>query len=365
MPSSVKLLAAAFAVLAVLAAVWLGPLLLWAYNVEQAGALIDQGMAWPEPRMSDSIATVQDAQALDAALGHLAAAAAWRPDDAYAHRLAGQIYMARGDWSRAAAALEQARTRAPDNPLSDWEAGLAYEHMLRAIEQAPRISLMEAFAHGGVSAPGTLVRSLYCNDTGASSCYFGLGEYAQGFAETNQPAQTYPVLFLHAPAQLKQSVTVPAEATALDFVVGLDPVARTWASDGATFRVWVEQPAVAPILVYERTITPSLASEGWLYGSADLSRWAKQPITLVLETGAGPAGDVADDWYGWAEVALTLPDRLHSSIPEVRRRMQAAWRAGGFGYSALVERGKQARAAGRLDEAQRWFQRADVIAGRA
>jgi tetratricopeptide (TPR) repeat protein len=340
---------------------WAMPTLLWAYNVQQAGTLMDRGLAWPEPRLSDSIPHATDSAALEAALGHLAAAVAQRPNDAHAHRLAGAVYMAMGDWRRAVEAYSQAHALAPNNPMIAWDAGLAYEQLAHAMEQAPRVSLMEQFAHGGVEAPGVLVRSLFCNDTGAASCYFGQTQYTQPFAETGEPQATLPVLFLHAPARLKQRVIIPATTPILDFVVGLDPVVRQ-SSDGATLRVLVEDQPGHEVPVYERTVSHELAGRGWIRGDADLSGWAGREVTLILETGAGSAGDTTDDWFGWANVALTEPGASSVAMSHVRADMQQVWRDGGFSWAAFQQRGKEARNVGHLDEAQAWFRRSDLMA---
>ena len=340
--------------------VWATPTLLWAYNVQQAGARMQRGLTWPEPRRSDSIPRATDNAALEAALGHLAAAVAQRPNDAHAHRLAGEVYLAQGDWRRAVEAYSQARTLAPKNPMIAWETGLAYEQLAQAMEQAPRMSLMDQFARGGLEAPGVLVRSLFCNDTGAASCYFGQTQYTLPFAETGEPQATLPVLFLHAPARLKQRVTIPAATPILDFVAGLDPVVRQ-SSDGATLRVLVQDAQGQETPVYERWVSRELAGRGWIRGDADLSRWSGREVTLVLETGAGPAGDTTDDWFGWANVALTAPGASGVALAQVRANMQQAWRDGGFSWAAFQQRGKEARNASRLDEAQAWFRRSDLM----
>lgn len=105
----------------------LGPLVLWAYSIERAGRLMEQGLSWPEPRQVDSLPQVANHASLDQAQDYLAAAIAWRPDHPHAYRLAGQIYAAEGDWPAASAAYAQAQAFAPKHPLIAWEAGLIYE----------------------------------------------------------------------------------------------------------------------------------------------------------------------------------------------------------------------------------------------
>src|SRR5262249_22308297 len=152
---------AALALLAciLLALAWLlAPTLRWAYDIERAGRLMDQGLAWPTPRLATSLPTARDEQALDRALMYLDDAARRRPEHPQAYRLAGQIYAALADWERSAIAFDRARAVAPRNPLYAWEASLIYDQMQRVVEQAPHESLMDALAAGHLIAPGQLVR---------------------------------------------------------------------------------------------------------------------------------------------------------------------------------------------------------------
>jgi tetratricopeptide (TPR) repeat protein len=301
----------------------LAPWLLWAYDVEQAGRLMDRGMVWPEPRTDTSLPENHDPQALDQALVYLANAIDRRPEHPHAYHLAGQIYAARADWERATASFERAHAVAPRNPLYAWEASLIYERMWQAVERAPREPLMDTMAAGHLIAPGQLVNSLFCSDKGAESCYFGRGAYTQPYAAfPSQAAVSMPVLFLHPPASLEQPVAIPPDRPALHFAIGLDPVAREWRTDGAAFRVWV-RPANRPRqLAAELTIDRAKALSGWALGWADLTPWAGQTVTLELESHPGPTGDINDDWYGWGDLALTTRDaaRYAALLPEQRMR---------------------------------------------
>jgi len=309
-----------------LALTWLlAPTLRWAYDIERAGRLMDVGLAWPTPRQANSLPQARDEQALDRALGYLDDATRRRPEHPHAYRLAGQIYAARADWARAAIMLDQARALAPQNPLYAWEASLIYNQMRQVVEQAPRASLMDAFAGGHLIAPGQLVKSLFCSDKGAASCYFGRGTYIQPYAAfPDRAAVELPVLFLHPPASLEQALFIPLAQPALSFVVGLDPVAREWRSDGATFRVWVTPPSGARQLVAELTLDRATALRGWAPGWADLTPWAGQTVTLALESHPGPADDLNDDWYGWGNLALTsAPAARYATLLPEQRMIQA------------------------------------------
>jgi hypothetical protein len=323
-PARSALLALALLGCLLLALGWLlAPTLRWAYDVERAGALIDRGMAWPTPRTAASLPQVHDEQALAQALQYLADAVRQRPAHPHAYRLTGQIYAARSDWGRAADAYEQARRLAPYNPLYAWEASLVYERMSRAVEQSPHESLFDTIASGHLIAPGQLIKSLFCSDKGAESCYFGRGTYTQPYAAfPEQAAASVPVLFLHPPASVEHSVIVRPERPALSFVVGLDPVARGWRTDGATFRVWVQPANGARQLVTELTLDRATALRGWVPGWANLSRWAGQTVSLELESHPGPAGDLNDDWFGWGGLTFTTIDaaRYAAMLPQQRMR---------------------------------------------
>jgi tetratricopeptide (TPR) repeat protein len=103
------------------------PWLMWARQINRAATLIEQGISWPEARWSDTIPSVRDPQQLGQARVALEAAIGWRPGNAYAYRLLGQIAMAEGRWEQAELAFGQASRREPTNPLIAWEQALAYE----------------------------------------------------------------------------------------------------------------------------------------------------------------------------------------------------------------------------------------------
>ena len=304
------------------AMIWLAaPVLLWAYDVERAGSQIDAGMAWPEPRLANSLPQARDRQALEQALRYLAAAIGRRPADAHAYRLTGQVYAALGDWGSAAVAYEQAIAMAPAQPLLRWEASLIYRQMQQLAKRSPRTPLTDLFATATLLAPGELVKSLFCNAGGAETCYFGRTAYRQPYAAyPDQAEMTVPVLFLHPPASLAQRITIPADRAGLHFLVGLDPVARGWATDGAVFRVWVQVADGQRQLAAELPIDRAMALRGWVPGWADLTPWAGQTITLILESGAGSQGDRADDWYGWGDLSLMPADtaRYAALLPQWR-----------------------------------------------
>lgn len=338
------------------------PPLLWAYHIQRAGALLEQGLRWPAPRQVDSLPQTADQQALEAARGHLRAAQRWRPQDSYAYRLEARAAAARADWSQAAASIERARALAPADPLAAWEAGLIYEQLIATIDRAPYRPLLDTMAGGQIEAPAALVRSLFCTNRGAASCYAGRTSFSLPFADSPNPQPVrLPVLFLHPPARITQQLSVPTDTAALQFVLGLDPAARGWQTDGASFRVLVTPPGGPAHLRYERTLDRAAALRGWVFGWADLSPWAGQTVSVTLESQPGPRGDTTDDWYGWGDLAFTSVQAAQAVDLEPRQRRRAAWRAAGLSAQQLRARAEEARARHDTAAAERWAARAGVL----
>ena len=341
----------------------LAPTIWWAYNVEKAGAFMDQGLAWPDPRLSDSLPTVTDDTALNAALGHLSAAKRWRPTHYHAYRLVGQIYLAKGDWLRAAESYRIAQALDPKQPLLGWEAGLAYEQMLAAVDGSPNTPIRDQLLAGQITVPDYDVSTPFCNDSGRVSCYVAATDFVQPYA--GHPGtwdRRLPVLFQHPPAQVEQRFVIPGDQPALRFVLGLDPGVHSAGSDGATFRIWVtpETPEDAPIqLVYEGTLDARTANQGWLGGWADLSPWAGQEVVLRLGTDSGPAGDATADWVGWGDLAFTTVEAARYAALTPLANMQSAWMEAGFNKDQFVWRTDEARRTQSPERVTVWALRAN------
>lgn len=341
----------------------LAPTIWWAYNVEKAGAFMDQGMAWPEPRLSDSLPTVTDNAALDGALGHLAAARRWRPTHFHAYRLAGQIYLARQDWLNAADSLRIAQALAPKHALVGWEVGLAFEQMLAVVDGAPNTPIRDELLAGQVTVPGFGVSTPYCNDSGIASCYVAATKFEQIYAgHPGTWSVGLPVLFQHPPAQVEQRFVIAPEQSALRFVMGLDPGVRDAGSDGATFRIWVTSPNGAGSgeieLVYESTVSARSARSGWVTGWADLSAWAGQEVILRLSTDSGPAGDTTADWVGWGDLAFTTSQAARYAAAAPLAGLQSAWTQAGFDQTWLNLRLGEAERAEGPERVATWALRA-------
>ena len=336
-----------------------GPILLWAYNLERAGRLMDVGLVWPEQRLVDSLPTSRDEAALEAALGSLGTAMRWRPDHPYAYRLAGQVYTARREWLKAAEAFESARRMAPGNPLLAWENSLVYEQMSRVVQTASRETILPDLASAPIDVPHMRVDTKLCREGQPRTCYVGLTTFTQPLAELpDGPQVAADVLFMHPPARVNLSHPLYVDHAVLHFLLGLDPGARERGTDGAMFQVSVKPATAQPVLLYERTVDRMTATRGWVPGSADLSRWVGQTVTLVLGTTGGPANSTAGDWYGWGDVTLTTREAAQYAllVPEVR--MRQAWHSTGFQAAQFLERGRRPANEGRHAEALVWYDRA-------
>lgn len=304
------------------------PFLLWALNVEAAGEELERIVEWSEPRRVDELPQMADTSrvALAKVQTRLLTAIEQRPNHSHAYRLLGGTYLAEREWQEAAKILTQAHQLAPSHPLIAWEAGLAYEQMEQVVAQAPQQTLLSAFATGELQAPPERVETPFCEQD-AQSCYMGQTTFIQPLADFAEGTViTAPVLFLHAPAQVKYALTLPAEDPALYFLLGLDPVVRDWGCDGATFQIWVEASQEPATLVYEEAIDAPTAISGWIPGWADLSPWAGKTVTLVLGTGTGAAGNGNADWFGWGELSLTTVEAAQYAAEVPRVRKIEAWR---------------------------------------
>ena len=340
----------------------LRPIIAWAYHLNRAGTLMAAGLVWPEPRRSDSLPALKDDRKAQEALAHLAAASRWRPNHAYSFRLAGQVYTAQANWERAAEAFERARTLQPGNPLPIWESALAYEQMYHVVQNASTETLLPDLLSEPIDAPVQPIDTPFCVRGQAQTCYVGFDKWTQPLAAGEKRVKVAAdVLFMHPPASVTHTHPIPGAHPVLQFLLGLDPDTLAAGSDGATFEVWAASTNHPPERVYALTLDVETARKGWAYGTADLSRWAGQSVTLTLRTTGGPEGNTVDDWYGWGNIALTTADAARAGALAAGARMRAAWTELGLDGAALLARGEQARNSGRNDESLTWYARAAMV----
>lgn len=342
-------------------AVWqLRPFVLWAYNLRQAHDYQSVALAYPESRQSDALPLELDAEANQAALGHLAAAINWRPDDPYAYRLAGESYLAAGDLLNAVNVMETGIDKAGSDILLGWQLALAYEQVAIEATVQPGLSLVSRFATAVPDAPAVVVETPYCQPDDPRSCYRGEVEFSHPYAAFPLAGKvTADTLFLHPPARVTVPVDVPAGQPTLTFLMGLDPQALTWGTDGATFQVWVIEADGGILPVYERTVIGGELIQGWVPDQVDLTPWAGQSIELAVGTTAGPLNDNTGDWVGFGNVYISdaKTAAYRALMPEGRFR-DAILNAP-IVDTQLVGRGDEALYASRFDEAFTWYRRAE------
>lgn len=337
---------------------WFRPILLAAYNVERAGRLMDIGLTWPEPRVFDSLPLSQNDQALQQALGHLAAAIRWQPDSVHAYRLAAQIYAARQAWPQAAEALDRAQALDENNALLAWERALVYEQIWRHLRSVPGESLVSALEHAEVIAPPIPIETPFCQDGRPESCYSARTTFTQPLA-TQPEGLEIPadVIFLHPPAELHLVQTIPQAQSTLFFLMGLDPRAREWGSDGAGFQVLVQDGEGPVTPVYDVTLDAVTVSRGWTPATVDLAPWAGKTITLILRTTAGSAHNTTADWYGWGNVTLLAAEQEQLALLEPEAHTREAWRISKADISHFLVAADDLWEKGDIHGARRWYER--------
>ncbi len=321
-----------------------------------------EGLTWPQPRYVDSIPAVVDDATIRQALDHLGNAQSYRPHHAHAYRMSGWIHLARGDLERAAAAFERARAINTAEPMIDWETGLVYEQMLATISQAPSTPLTHQLTQAILSTPNVPIATPFCQQGAPQTCYARMTTLTMPYAGISDPSPfTYDFFFLHPPATARFDISVPVGQEGLSFILGFDPQARAWGSDGAVFRIGVTTTVGTLQYVFEQSVTPEQAGTGWIPGWVDLSPWSDQKVTIIFEILPGTKGDTTADWFGWANVILTSPTAARYASYAPLARMRAAWLDGGFNQNVLLARRDEAIRYGRIEEAQRWEKRALLL----
>lgn len=337
---------------------WFRPTLLAAYNVERAGRLMDSGLTWREPHLLDSLPVSRNDAALQQALGHLAAAIRWQPDSAYAYRLVARIYAAQQAWPQAAEALDKAQALGEKNTLLSWERALVYEQIWRQLRAAPGESLVPALEHAEVIAPSTPIETPFCDSGRPENCYSARTTFSQPLAtQPEGPEIAADVIFLHPPAELRLAQSIPQPQSTLFFLMGLDPHAREWGSDGAGFQVLVQDGDSPATLIYDVTLDAVTVRRGWTPATVDLARWAGKTITLILRTTAGNAHNTTADWYGWGNVTLLAAEQAQLARLEPEAHTRAAWTTSRIDPSTFHARAEEALQHNQYEAAISWDER--------
>jgi hypothetical protein len=126
------------------------------------------------------------------------------------------------------------------------------------------------------------------------------------------------VIFAHPDSQMAFEVYLE-DRTVLIFDVAVAPESWAEVGDGVTFRVSIVPSSLATRekgtkaskdgsadVLFAAYIDPKQRSEDrhWHSFSLDLTAYGERTVTIVFETGSGPAGDSRYDWAGWGAPRL-------------------------------------------------------------
>lgn len=162
-----------------------------------------------------------------------------------------------------------------------------------------RIARMEV-AYDFISQLGNASRSLEA----------GQGEVVEAQIWTID-GESQQVLFQHPAlsgiSQISFPVTIEP-GTRLAFDVATSPESWDRPGDGVTFIVHIENEA-GKQQVFSTYIDPKQDefNRRWHPFTIDLGEYAGQEVSILFETGAGPAGDIRYDWAGWGNLRLLTP----------------------------------------------------------
>ena len=293
------------------------PRVIWSISLARAGSLMDQGLIWSQPRFADSIPSVSDEQALEAALRHLQVATYWRPDDPQAYRLAGWIYMAQKDWLRAADSFTEAWNLQPNSLLYSWERGLAFEQMMKELANMPIIPV-----NLGVS---------------------------------NEQLHCIPITV---------DVWVPKENTALLLDFTVNSYKSLPESSQVILRILVSSPEYGwndSVLFFQRRATASEVESDGMVDWVDLSSFAGRKVSLTLDVKFSDSGanDLGSQGCQWKRVILTTQRAAEYVVRRPYSQMIASWL--GVGYDVMLAKGDIERKIGNYREALRWYERALLL----
>ncbi len=349
-------------VLSLLGGIAMGtPFLFWAYHIHQAGAHMEQGLVWPEPRYSDALPSAVNAQALSQALAHLRQAARWRPEHFHSYRLQAQVHTALGQWREAETNIAHARLYAMGNPLVHLDAVVIYEQIMTQLTTGSHTALWPSL----ITTPGALTApaldAICTVPVNLATCDFLYAPVALPLHGL-PPDLVWeaPYLGLRGDRTLTFNLAVPTAPSALSFLLGLHPDNPDRVAGTATLTISVRSPD-EPVLqtVHEFTFAADHSNGGWIPGAVELTPWAGTTVEVQL------AVDAPDQHVGWGQLTLGEPETamLHALTPDIR--WQDALRAGEFRSSDMETLIREAENRGIENVSAAWRQRADFLQSQA
>jgi tetratricopeptide (TPR) repeat protein len=273
---------------------------------------------------------------LDLALAAYQAAAAARPDEGAPHYFLGETYQALGRPEEAEAEYRQAAALDPLESLPllslgrmQWGQGwqeAAMESYRAAVEATPGWGPAQVALGNALLALGDIqgaaqhyllaqradrnLREGLVHDLAAELVASEIEAPGPGYVQNdyfNIDGDERRVLFMHPDSRARYTVDLPAGAV-LSFALATGPDSWQQPGDGVTFVVRVETKEGAQE-VFSTYIDPKgdQAARRWHPFEVDLEDYGGQSVILVLETGAGPAGDSRFDWAGWGRPQVLVP----------------------------------------------------------
>ena len=123
--------------------------------------------------------------------------------------------------------------------------------------------------------------------------------------------QPLPTIFMHADSQAIYDLDLPDgkknEIILFRSFIGMPPASWNQASDGVSFNLRIVAEG-KEIELLQSTIDPKHNAQDrrWLPMEVNLTQWAGKPVTMILWTKTGPAGDNRYDWAGWGDPRIVV-----------------------------------------------------------
>jgi tetratricopeptide (TPR) repeat protein/O-antigen ligase len=281
----------------------------------------------------------------EALLGYQRAADA-RPDEGAPHYFLGETYQALGQPEMAEVEYRQAVQLDPLESLPwlalgqmQWRQGeheAALESFQAAVEVTPgwgpaHVALGNALLALGDregAAEHYQLAQIADGDVHEGLIYALAAHLAEAGIESLGPeyvrndyftigGEERRVLFMHPDSRASYRLALPTPPSmsgrtegglTLAFDLATAPESWEQPGDGVTFAIYVEFEQGTE-QVFSTYIDPKQdeADRRWHAYTIDLGAYMGQAITLILETGAGPAGDSRFDWAGWGAPRLLAP----------------------------------------------------------
>ncbi|MHB0875585.1 MAG: glycosyltransferase family 39 protein [Anaerolineae bacterium] len=269
------------------------------------------------PAWDTAGAVLEQLQRPEAARAAYANALSLYREERVRRRLLGDVARLDGDWPLAQAEYEAATTSAPDLPevyLSLAQARqangdgagavaayVAYWRLTGSLPAGLCVAhdLLGELGTATVSAPEAAIDTPYCQPGAPATCYVSPTRFT--LPDTGEARD---VLFQHPTSVVTFTLPPGSDQAYLVAAPLLDPQSWGWGGDGVTFRVLLAGGG-EPQVLGERLVTA--ADRSWKDWVLPLPVAAGAVAELQLETDAGPAGNAAADWAGWADpLVVTL-----------------------------------------------------------